>query len=54
MVEELSFRTLRITSGISLKGFEVLHQVLKMSVLLLIMCSHCSYRTNKATNSVFC
>lgn len=51
MVEELPFRTLRITSGMPLKHFEILHRILKMSVLLLIVYSHCSYRTNKATNS---
>lgn len=51
MVEELPFRTLRIASGISLKHFEILHRILKMSVSLLIMYSHCSYRTSKYTNS---
>lgn len=51
MVKELPFRTLRITSGISFKHFEILHRILKMSVLLLIMYSHFSYRTNKATTS---
>lgn len=43
------FRTVRIVSGISLKHFEILHRILKMSILLLINYSHSSYRTNKAT-----
>lgn len=46
-VEELLNR--RIVSGISLKHFEILHRILKMSILLLINYSHSSYRTNKAT-----
>lgn len=53
VVEELPFRTLSITSGVSLRHFEILHQILKMSALLLKMYSHCSYRVNKAINPVF-